>query len=109
MCTDAHIYSDILGLVKISSCIRPAVIYTLGRLCCHGSLSILQRPSPTLRLNTNRVAFQSGPSPAKFHRDDSIAEDQQNLAHTEKLNEDTILRLLEERFRCDIAQVCLIQ
>lgn len=26
VCTDAHIYSDILGLVKISSCIKT---------CCH--------------------------------------------------------------------------
>jgi len=57
----------------------------------------------------NRVAFQSKVTSPKFHRDDSIAQDQQNLAHTENLNEDTILRLLEERFRCDITQVGLFQ
>lgn len=70
----------------------------------HLSLSILQPASPARR----RVAFQAKDSP-RIHRDNSVAEDQQNLAHTENLNEATILRLLEERFRCDIAQVCSAQ
>ncbi|KAI0242733.1 Myosin-IIIb [Lamellibrachia satsuma] len=59
----------------------------------------LKPASPARR----RVAFQAKDSP-RIHRDNSVAEDQQNLAHTENLNEATILRLLEERFRCDIAQ-----